>query len=162
MMNAGAWLLLLGKYHTSASVTLIFWSPNKNSTTSFLKLKGKEAFSQAERLFPSDNSLSQLKCEQKTWGFTSLWWIPAAPALCGSRTKRPSAGSQLQVNHRQRMEKVSQCQRAGHVWPQTATPCRCSTFQSKWHLLELGSTQPVCCYQKRKERKKRKKQGFSF
>lgn len=56
----------------SALVTLFFsWSPDKNSTTTFLQLKGNKAFSQAERLFPSDNSLSQLKCRRETWRFTA-------------------------------------------------------------------------------------------
>lgn len=45
----------------SAPVILSSWSLNKKSTTTSLESKGNKAFSQAEKLFPSDNSLSQLK-----------------------------------------------------------------------------------------------------
>lgn len=44
-----AQLLLLGRTHVS-SLTCFFWSPNKNSSTTSFKLKGKEVFPPAGRL----------------------------------------------------------------------------------------------------------------
>ena len=61
-----------GEDPTPASVTCFFWSPNKNSSTTSFKLKGKEAFPPAGRLFPSDKALSHLKRERKTRMFTRL------------------------------------------------------------------------------------------
>lgn len=65
-----ALLLLLGRI-TCLPLNLLFWSPNKNSSTTSFKLKGSEALA-AGRLFPSDNALSQLKCEQRTEAYVPL------------------------------------------------------------------------------------------
>lgn len=77
------------EYCIPGSVTLLFWSPNKNSTTTFSKLKGNKAFSQAERLFPSDNFLSLLRCEQKTGTLTRLCETSAALPSAGCRLMSP-------------------------------------------------------------------------
>lgn len=107
MMNAGAWLPLLGRI-TCLPLSLFFSGlQTKIPPPPSFQLKGNKAFSQAERLFPSDNSLSQLKWEQKTWRFTCLWWISAAPTLRGSRIKTSLGCIRLQVNQHKWMEKIS-------------------------------------------------------
>lgn len=159
MMNARAWLPLLGRIACLPLSLFFSGLQTKIPPPPLFQLKGNKAFSQAERLFPSDNSLSQLKWQQKTWRFTRLWWIFAALTLRGSQIKTSLGGIRLQVNQHKWMEKISPPGRAKNtatrVTDSTRQCWRHSTLPSEWHVLEWGSRQPVCCFQK-------KGQGFSF
>lgn len=127
-----------------ASVTLLLWSPSKNSSSTSFKLKGNKAFPQAERLFLSDNSLSQSKCEQDKEVYMPLVNLSGPNPLQVMDWNVP----RLHLGYRWTI--TSGWRKTGEAWKAgtEASPITdgvsdgAGRFQSKWHILESYHRQP--------------------